>query len=450
MYTPVTRGSMWIVMCCCVLASSVRASAAIDLILSPRSPAVSPMSVEEGTQIEIDLVAQSDDLTTQQYTFVDAILVWDPEYIDLTISGSYPTYTHAGVSWFMSGFLANDPEGLNDDLHDGDAIWTGVLIGAVGAPPDPGVILVTFGFEAVAEMPECEGVDGSIIAFAPSIGTAQTCVKDGGAVVTGDISSTVIVDVTCSPTSDPDGDSVGACDDNCPGDWNPGQEDDDGDGVGDACDNCPGDWNPLHTVPTDCNGDEDTDDPGEWCGEQCDADLDGHGDACDNCPAIFNPGQEDDDSDGTGNACDNCPNDPDKTEPGICGCGVADTDTDGDEVADCIDNCPDDPNPGQEDGDTDEIGDACDNCPNHANPDQADCDDDGFGDVCAIATGLSHDCDSDDIPDNCEWDVDDISEFVGQLLAEVPDPSLVCWYDGNGDDILDGRDIQPFVKNLLL
>lgn len=40
---------------------------------------------------------------------------------------------------------------------------------------------------------------------------------------------------------------------------------------------------------------------------------------------------------------DNCPNDPNKTQPGICGCGIADTDRDGDGTPDCIDGCPDDP-----------------------------------------------------------------------------------------------------------
>lgn len=40
---------------------------------------------------------------------------------------------------------------------------------------------------------------------------------------------------------------------------------------------------------------------------------------------------------------DSCPDDPDKTEPGDCGCGVPDTDTDGDGIADCLDQCPDDP-----------------------------------------------------------------------------------------------------------
>lgn len=37
---------------------------------------------------------------------------------------------------------------------------------------------------------------------------------------------------------------------------------------------------------------------------------------------------------------DNCPADPNKTEPGVCGCGVPDDDTDGDGVPDCLDLCP--------------------------------------------------------------------------------------------------------------
>ncbi len=39
---------------------------------------------------------------------------------------------------------------------------------------------------------------------------------------------------------------------------------------------------------------------------------------------------------------DQCPYDPDKTEPGVCGCGTADTDTDGDGTPDCNDDCPND------------------------------------------------------------------------------------------------------------
>jgi uncharacterized low-complexity protein len=47
---------------------------------------------------------------------------------------------------------------------------------------------------------------------------------------------------------------------------------------------------------------------------------------------------------------DLCPNDPAKTAPGKCGCGVADTDSDKDGAPNCKDGCPNDPTkvaPGQ-------------------------------------------------------------------------------------------------------
>ena len=46
---------------------------------------------------------------------------------------------------------------------------------------------------------------------------------------------------------------------------------------------------------------------------------------------------------GTADCNDGCPNDPNKTDPGICGCGTPDTDSDGDGTPDCNDGCPDDP-----------------------------------------------------------------------------------------------------------
>jgi MSHA biogenesis protein MshQ len=43
---------------------------------------------------------------------------------------------------------------------------------------------------------------------------------------------------------------------------------------------------------------------------------------------------------GAGCGADCCPEDPSKTAPGACGCGVPDTDTDSDGIADCIDPAP--------------------------------------------------------------------------------------------------------------
>lgn len=54
---------------------------------------------------------------------------------------------------------------------------------------------------------------------------------------------------------------------------------------------------------------------------------------------------------------DLCPDDPNKTEPGICGCGRTDVDSDSDGLEDCIDNAPYNPNPDQTDSDGDGVGD---------------------------------------------------------------------------------------------
>ena len=44
-----------------------------------------------------------------------------------------------------------------------------------------------------------------------------------------------------------------------------------------------------------------------------------------------------------GNDTDRCPEDPEKTEPGMCGCGEPDSDQDADGALDCLDGCPSDP-----------------------------------------------------------------------------------------------------------
>jgi hypothetical protein len=71
---------------------------------------------------------------------------------------------------------------------------------------------------------------------------------------------------------------------------------------------------------------------------------------------------------GGGGHTDRCPNDPNKTQPGICGCGVPDSDADSDDTPDCNDNCPNIYNPGQEDSNANNIGDACE-CEGDSEPD---------------------------------------------------------------------------------
>jgi hypothetical protein len=97
-----------------------------------------------------------------------------------------------------------------------------------------------------------------------------------------------------------------------------------------------------------------------------------------------------------GNA-DHCLEDPFKTTPGICGCGVPDVDTDGDNVLDCLDQCPNNVEkslPGvcgcnvadlNSDGDT--ILDCLDTCPTVTDEQQTDNDGDGLGALCECDDG---------------------------------------------------------------
>jgi PKD repeat protein len=120
----------------------------------------------------------------------------------------------------------------------------------------------------------------------------------------------------------------------------------------------------------------------------------------DNCPDVHNPGQEDGDSDGTGDPCDGCPTDPNKSEPGQCGCFFADTDSDSDGTADCVDDCPMDPykiDPGlcgcgisDVDSDSDGEPDCTDECP--FDPDKTE------PEICGCGTPET-DSDSDGTPD---------------------------------------------------
>ena len=173
------------------------------------------------------------------------------------------------------------------------------------------------------------------------------------------------------------------------------------------------------------------------------------GDVVDNCPDDpykIDPGicgcgvpDTDTDGDGTLDCLDNCPDDPGKTEPGACGCGIADTDTDGDGTADCNDGCPDDiykTAPGDcgcgvvdTDTDSDGTADCIDECPE--DPDKIAAGTCG----CGVA---DTDTDSDGTPDCVDNCPDDPSKTepgtCGCGVADV---------DTDGDGTLDCLDSCP-------
>jgi hypothetical protein len=75
--------------------------------------------------------------------------------------------------------------------------------------------------------------------------------------------------------------------------------------------------------------------PKHWNTKQEDADKDGTGDACDTCTDKDGDGAGDPGYDANTCAADGCPSDPNKTAPGVCGCGTADVDANGNGVMDC-------------------------------------------------------------------------------------------------------------------
>ena len=136
---------------------------------------------------------------------------------------------------------------------------------------------------------------------------------------------------------------------------------------------------------------------------------------------------------------DGCPDDPDKVAPGLCGCGVADTDADDDGTADCDDGCPADPAktaPGacgcgaaDVDGDEDETADCVDGCPGDADktaPGVCGC---GVADADGDADGTL------DCEDACAEDPGKTEP--GACGCGVADA------DADGDEVLDCEDACP-------
>lgn len=152
---------------------------------------------------------------------------------------------------------------------------------------------------------------------------------------------------------------------------------------------------------------------------------------------------------------DRCPEDPNKTLPGICGCGTPDVDTDFDNLADCDDNCPTVANLDQKNGDIDTRGDACDNCPTVSNPSQSNSDTDSLGDVCdncpAVPNENQKDADGDSVGNACDNCVaiantnqaNNDADSLGNACDNCPMVTNQNQFDGDNDSVGDACDNCP-------
>ena len=163
----------------------------VDLTFHPAT-----QTVEVGDLVEIDLIASSNDAQDQLFAAIEAILLnWQPTYLGfLGVDDSGAGYPFGPVSHFLP-----DPDSINDDLNDGDALFVALAAPGeeVAAPPE-GLVVTTLQFEALAE------TDGAVVGFLDEWpgGVATTRVRRLDLTdVTGDISSTATVIVVPEPAS---------------------------------------------------------------------------------------------------------------------------------------------------------------------------------------------------------------------------------------------------------
>lgn len=146
--------------------------------------------------VEINIIATSAETILQDVGAIDAILDWDPSFLDLL----GVDHSNAGYAWSAAGFLP-DPDGINVDLTDGDALYTALAQAAVPAwaPPPPGLIVTTVQFLALAETP------GTTVSFTPSLGqfgkTRVLEFEPPNSDVTGDTTSTATITIVPEPVT---------------------------------------------------------------------------------------------------------------------------------------------------------------------------------------------------------------------------------------------------------
>ncbi len=110
--------------------------ASVDLSLTP--PQTCAVS---GSILQVELVLATDLPTA--IAAVDAIICWDP--LQLGFLGAVPS----AAGWLTTGFL-NDPDGINTDIFDGEALFTALASPVTPPSLPPDLLVATFNFQVLA------------------------------------------------------------------------------------------------------------------------------------------------------------------------------------------------------------------------------------------------------------------------------------------------------------
>lgn len=229
-----------------VTMANARADSA-DLSFTPQDAAVMVNDV-----IQIELYVFSPPGENPPLSFVDALLIWDPAYLELLQASPASCFN---ATFLLCGFSPN-PDSLNTGSgspnlpnNDGDALYSALtnLSPAVIIPNAPGLKVTTFRFRALAET---NATNVFLLDMWPG-GISRTRVfAPGNVELTGDISAAVTTVAICGSTPDADNDGVADACDICPGADD--HVDLDEDGIPDGCDPCP-----LTATPGITQGDVD-------------------------------------------------------------------------------------------------------------------------------------------------------------------------------------------------
>jgi hypothetical protein len=152
----------------------------VDMTLTPAAQCSPVNSI-----IEVDLVLSAGGPAA--ISAFDAIITWDPAELEFlqAITG--------GGGWFVSGFL-NDPDGINADLTDGDALFTGLANPASPVMLPPALVAVTFRFRVL---------DSGKLHLTPALGAFGETKVLGlvpGQVLTGTLSGPASVFTATAPS----------------------------------------------------------------------------------------------------------------------------------------------------------------------------------------------------------------------------------------------------------
>lgn len=138
------------------LSTPVASAQLVDISLRTR------VCTAVGSTARLDIFLTSQGPGSAAFGAVDVVLAWNPSELELLGFDN----SEAAYSWLLSGFFP-DPDGINADLLDGDALFTALAqpTTAALAPLAPGMRVTSLTFRPLVSLP-----NGSPVSIVPSLG----------------------------------------------------------------------------------------------------------------------------------------------------------------------------------------------------------------------------------------------------------------------------------------